>query len=68
MIGFCWGCWVNWKASGTYNVSAAVNCHPSTRIEGALGGSELDLAKSVKCPQLVQPAGNDPPNLKEGAQ
>lgn len=70
MIGFCWGCWVNFKASATatYNVSAAVNCHPSTRIEGPLGGSELELAKSVKCPQLLQPAGNDPDNLKEGGE
>lgn len=67
-IAFCWGCWVNWKASATYNVSAAVNCHPSTRIEGAFGGSELELAKSVKCPQLLQPAGNDPDNLKEGGE
>ena len=68
-VGFCWGAWVVWKLSATGKVQAGASCHPSTKVEEVLWGrSEAALAKTVRCPQLLLPAGNDPANLKEGGE
>lgn len=67
MIGFCFGAWVNFHASASGRISCAVNCHPSVRLEGLWGSNEVDLAKTVKCPQMLLPAGNDPDNIKPGS-
>lgn len=67
MIGFCWGAWVNFHASATDKITCAVSAHPSVQIEQAFGGNEVDLAKKVKCPQVLMPAGGDPDNLKPGS-
>eukprot|EP00008_Paramoeba_atlantica_P014860 CAMPEP_0201478302 /NCGR_PEP_ID=MMETSP0151_2-20130828/3190_1 /ASSEMBLY_ACC=CAM_ASM_000257 /TAXON_ID=200890 /ORGANISM="Paramoeba atlantica, Strain 621/1 / CCAP 1560/9" /LENGTH=266 /DNA_ID=CAMNT_0047859353 /DNA_START=54 /DNA_END=854 /DNA_ORIENTATION=- len=71
MIGFCWGCWANFKAAvdaetHPTKMKCAVNCHPSVKLEGVFGSSEVELAKTLKCAQLLLPAGNDEANLKEG--
>uniref|UniRef100_A0A2P2I639 Protein AIM2-like n=1 Tax=Hirondellea gigas TaxID=1518452 RepID=A0A2P2I639_9CRUS len=68
MIGFCFGSWVNFHASASGRISCAVNCHPSVRLEGMFGSNEVELAKKVKCPQMLLPAGNDPDNIKPGGE
>jgi hypothetical protein len=40
--------------------------HPSLIIEGLFKRNEVDLAKQIKCPAFLYPAGNDPDNIKEG--
>lgn len=68
-VGFCWGSYVIFKLSATGKISAGASCHPSTRIGPLLfEEAEEDLARAVKCPQLLLPAGNDPENLKEGGE
>lgn len=37
-IGFCWGCYVVFKASGTGKIDAGVNFHPSIRVAKLLYG------------------------------
>lgn len=64
-VGFCWGAWVVFKLSATGKIQAGAGCHPSIKVGPLLFGEvEEDLAKAVKCPQLLCPAGNDPDNVK----
>tara|TARA_R110002050_G_scaffold71546_7_gene153796 strand:+ start:364 stop:630 length:267 start_codon:yes stop_codon:yes gene_type:complete len=44
-----------------------VNCHPSLQLEEKLfEASIVELAKTVKVDQLILPASNDIPEVKEG--
>ena len=53
------------KLSATGKIQAGAGCHPSIKVGPLLFGEvEEDLAKAVKCPQLLCPAGNDPDNVK----
>jgi len=66
-VGFCWGTWPVFVTSASGNFSAGVSFHPShPRLCDALGFDESELTNAVKCPQLLAPAGNDGPSLKEG--
>merc|ERR1712117_304272 len=68
-IGTCWGSYANLRISGHMkSLKCAVSLHPAHHgmIE-ALGEDEnaiLEEAKGV--PQMFLPAGNDPPETKEG--
>ena len=51
------------------SLKCGVGPHPSTKIEEAcMGGSELEMMKSVKMPLLLLTAGNDPDTLKDGGE
>lgn len=64
-IGFCWGAWAFCKASSEgVPLACGVGPHPSTRLEGMMGGDELTMMQAVKMPVLLMPAGNDPDNVK----
>ena len=68
-VGFCWGAWVVFKLSATCSIHAGASVHPSTRIGPLLWSeTEGDMARAVKAPQLLLPAGNDPENLKTGGE
>ena len=61
VMGFCYGghpcCWAS---SEHEDVLAGVVCHPSMQLEAfAFGGDCAALMRSVKCPFLLAPAGND---------
>jgi len=67
VMGFCYGghpcCWASAENS---DIVAGVVCHPSIQLETfAFGGSCEDLLKSVQCPFLLAPAGNDLPMWEE---
>ncbi len=32
------------------------------------GGNPVELASQIKCPSFLQPAENDPPNVKENGE
>jgi len=65
-VGFCWGSWPVLASCASGNFSAGVSFHPShPRICEVQGLSQADLVGNVKCPQLMCPAGNDPPSVKE---
>jgi len=73
LIGFCWGAWFIFKASSLDEsfrptLKCGVDCHPSLGLDGLFGGNEATLAKAVRVPQLIFPAGNDPANVKEGGE
>lgn len=66
-IGFCWGVWAFCKAASVgVPLKAGVGPHPSTRLEGMMGGDELEMMKKVEIPVLLMPAGNDPDTVKPG--
>eukprot|EP00941_MAST-03F_sp_MAST-3F-sp1_P003855 g3855.t1 len=68
-LGFCWGGWVVCHLSAAGKISAGASCHPSTRVAHLLYNEvELELVKSVRCPMLLCPAGNDPDNVKKGGE
>ena len=63
VMGFCYGghpaCWAS---TTDPSVVCGVVCHPSMQLEGfAFGGDTVALLKSVQCPFLLAPAGNDLP-------
>ena len=63
VMGFCYGghpaCWAS---TIDPSVVCGVVCHPSMQLEGfAFGGDTVALLKSVQCPFLLAPAGNDLP-------
>lgn len=67
VMGFCYGghpsCWAS--AENT-DVVAGVVLHPSMQLETfAFGGDCAALLKSVQCPFLLAPAGNDMPMWAE---
>ena len=66
-VGFCWGGWVLCKAASFgLPFQCGASAHPSTKIERSVfKGDEEALARAVKMPLLLLPAGNDPPELKE---
>jgi len=67
-IGFCWGVWAFCKANsaGVGNLKCGVGCHPSTQLEGLMGGNEVAMFEAMTMPVLSMPAGNDREELKEG--
>mmetsp|Transcript_20637 Transcript_20637/g.23356 ORF Transcript_20637/g.23356 Transcript_20637/m.23356 type:complete len:255 (-) Transcript_20637:71-835(-) len=64
LVGFCWGAWLNFHAMHNEKFTCGANLHPSIRLENCFGSNEVELAKGVKCPQLVFAASNDPDNVK----
>ena len=56
--GFCWG---GWCVFHTTAMSSKIVCgaipHPSCQLEGMFGGDVMELAKQVKAPMLMLPAG-----------
>ncbi|EOD10873.1 hypothetical protein EMIHUDRAFT_215122 [Emiliania huxleyi CCMP1516] len=63
VLGFCYGghpaCWASTVEP---SVVCGVVLHPSMQLEGfAFGGDTAALLKSVRCPFLLAPAGNDLP-------
>ncbi|KAJ8902604.1 hypothetical protein NDN08_007004 [Rhodosorus marinus] len=73
MMGFCWGAYLVFEASGDPEITAifqaAISCHPSYQLHHMVfnGHSEaLDLAEKVAIPQLFCSAGNDKDWVREG--
>eukprot|EP00456_Euglypha_rotunda_P043043 TRINITY_DN3362_c0_g1_i12.p1 TRINITY_DN3362_c0_g1~~TRINITY_DN3362_c0_g1_i12.p1 ORF type:complete len:333 (-),score=40.40 TRINITY_DN3362_c0_g1_i12:22-1020(-) len=67
IAGVCWGSWAVLRASATGKVHAGVSFHPShPKLGPMLGEDQSKLLGAVTCPQLVCPAGNDDPSVKEG--
>uniref|UniRef100_A0A7S0G3D5 Dienelactone hydrolase domain-containing protein n=1 Tax=Rhodosorus marinus TaxID=101924 RepID=A0A7S0G3D5_9RHOD len=73
MMGFCWGAYLVFEASGDSELTsifkAAISCHPSYQLHPLVfnGHSEaLDLAEKVLIPQLLCSAGNDKDYVREG--
>jgi len=68
VFGFCYGghpaCWASSENQDL--ISCGVVAHPSIQLETyAFGGNMAELVKSVKCPFLIAPAGNDLPLFAE---
>jgi len=68
MFGFCYGghpaCWAS--AENPELIACGVVFHPSMQLETfAFGGSMPELMKSIQCPFLFAPAGNDLPLFAE---
>ncbi|VEU33581.1 unnamed protein product [Pseudo-nitzschia multistriata] len=70
VLGFCFGQWLQCKASATGDVdfACAVGCHPTTVLESAVfGGDEEAMMNALKQPTLALWAKNDAKNyLGEG--
>jgi len=67
VLGFCYGghpaCWAS---SEHADIAAGAIFHPSMQLEQfAYGGDVGALMKSVRCPFLISPAGNDVPTWAE---
>eukprot|EP00750_Incisomonas_marina_P020168 INCI3783.1.p1 GENE.INCI3783.1~~INCI3783.1.p1 ORF type:complete len:521 (+),score=117.40 INCI3783.1:389-1951(+) len=67
-VGFCWGAWAAVRASTSGEISAAYSAHPSLQVEKIHGGDDVALAAEVKCPQMLDTAGSDNANMKEGGE
>lgn len=67
--GFCWGVYAAFKLSAKYNnFINIIGYHPSLRLCGVFGESEVTFAESVQCPAYFVPAQNDPENVKTGGE
>lgn len=67
IVGFCWGAWVVFHACATGKFNAGASCHPSLMIGNLFHGETVEgLSATVKAPQQLNAAGNDPDNVKEG--
>jgi len=53
MVGFCWGGKIAMLSSAQERIKASVGIHPSFL--------KPEDAANAKCPQMLLPAGNDPP-------
>ena len=67
-FGFCFGAYLAVKGSALGAFRASVGFHPSL-VVGRLqcsphGQGHADLAREVKCPQMMLPAGNDDAAVK----
>jgi len=62
-IGACWGAYVLMKACASDKIKVGVSFHPSLKNKPE---TIEELAKGIKCPQLILAAGNDPEEVKEG--
>ena len=68
-LGFCWGAWLNMHQGQDGVVKAIASCHPSFYAESAFyGGNEIEELKKIKCPMLLNVAGNDQENTKPGKE
>lgn len=69
-FGFCWGAWLVLKGSTTGRLAAGVGIHPSLKPSKLQCSphniDDESLARSLKCPVLLLPAGNDEATLKPG--
>jgi len=65
MLGTCWGSYYVWKASAEGRISAGANFHPSLRLKKQ---TPVEMARELKCPQLMLLGKNDPENHKEGSE
>jgi len=69
VLGFCWGNWLVFHACGSDHFSCGVSAHPSAVFCCSNFKENIDeLVAKIKSPQLVMPAGNDPPEMKEGGK
>jgi dienelactone hydrolase len=70
-VGFCYGTWAGFHASGDPvlgpKINAGVNYHPSLQLESMFYGGDVDkLAATVSAPQLMVPVTADPDFNKPG--
>jgi dienelactone hydrolase len=71
VLGFCWGLWPVLRACGDSElVELGVRCgssaHPSAGVCALYGDDAEALAKAIKTPLQLLPAGNDADSVKEG--
>lgn len=67
VMGWCWGAWFVTKAGSTGRVVAGVAPHPShSKLAKAWGEDEDTVLRSMQCPLLLMPAGDDPESTKPG--
>ncbi len=65
IMGFCWGGWAMVKSLVTGAFSCGIGVHPSPIIERfAHGGDITKTIEKIKCPILLMPTWNDPPDLR----
>lgn len=58
--GFCYGAYpMMMGCAGDFGLSAGAAAHPSFQVAGLFGDNLTEVAKTVKAPILLQPAGND---------
>lgn len=71
-LGFCWGAWAAFKGCTSGLFSAGVGFHPSLAVSKLQchphNIDDETLARSLKCPILMLPAGNDDHTLKPGGE
>lgn len=66
-VGQCWGSYPVVKMSAENLIKCGISMHPSHGMLGQiLGEKEEDMIKSITCPNLFFPCGNDPDSLKKG--
>ncbi|ETN08411.1 hypothetical protein PPTG_12209 [Phytophthora nicotianae INRA-310] len=68
--GYCWGAYVGAKQSAmeTPSIKGHVSFHPSWNVEQLVNGEGAveKMTESIRVPQLLCAAGNDPPLVSEG--
>jgi len=68
-VGYCWGGWVVAHLATTGKIQAGASCHPSIRVGPMIyDETEEEICSAIQCPIILCPAGNDPPNVKEGGE
>ena len=66
-IDRCWGSWVVMHACGSDDYATGVSVHPShTKLCPGVGEDAATVVGAVKCPQLILPTNNDPPDVHPG--
>lgn len=79
VMGFCWGAWAAWRCtSDTSSASpllpasppivCGVGLHPSLMVEKIVKGGvrPQELARALRAPFVLMPAGNDPADVHAG--
>lgn len=66
-VGFCWGAYGSMKCAAMPKFSCCVNFHPATAdICKANDENDLQVAREVRCPQLVVATSMEPESWKPG--
>jgi dienelactone hydrolase len=71
--GFCWGGYVNFRASGeslhVNIIAGAVSSHPSVSGVGMIFSDNIEeIVKKVRCPQFVMSSNQEPADWKPGGK
>lgn len=56
-LGFCYGGWIGFHLAKEGHFVCGASAHPSTHLEGAIGGDPAALAADSGCPFALYPCG-----------